>query len=169
MNKQAATLGLAILACTQAPSALAQTLPTAHVVPQSSPERRQTLQPKAAEAKPAGHIAFQSDPIADGCIILVSLGSAGVLELINSTGEIRPQQIAPTFDRRNLIWIDRAAVNTRVDSAAAPISNLGLGLAGAFALVDPVLSGIRERSVQAVFVCPENARVQYALTSSIVD
>ena len=153
MNKQAATLGLAILACTPAPSALAQSRRTAaRVVPQSSPERRQTLQPKVAEAKPAGRIAFQSDPIADGCIILVSLGSAGVLELINSTGEIRPQQIAPTFDRRNLIWIDRAAVNTKVDSSATPISNVGLGLAGAYALVDPVLSGVRERSVQAGMV-----------------
>jgi len=133
------------------------------VVPPQAPERRRTLQPAVAEEKPQGTVKFQSDPIADGCIILVSLGSAGVLDLINSTGEIRPQQIAPNFDNDNLIWIDRGAVKSKFDSSAAPISNLGLGLAGAFAVVDPILTGFRERSAQAGLV----DAIMYAETVSV--
>jgi hypothetical protein len=78
----------------------------ASVVPVKAEERKSTLEPQVAQS-PEEHVTFQSDPIADGAIIVVSLGSAGVLELINSTGEIRPQQIAPNFDRNKFIWIDR--------------------------------------------------------------
>jgi len=140
-----------------------QTADAAGVLPAKAPERRHTLQPTAAEERPEGKATFQSDPIADGCIILVSLGSAGVLDLINSTGEIRPQQIAPDFNNNNLIWIDRGAVKSKFDSSAAGISNLGLGLAGAFAVVDPVLSGFRERSAQAGLV----DAIMYAETVSL--
>lgn len=122
------------------------------VVPAKAGQRRTSLEPQIARAKAHTAITFQSDPIADGCIIVVSLGSAGVLELINSTGEIRPQQIAPNFERSRLIAIDRGAVKPKFEPSAARLSNLGLGLAGVFALVDPVLSGARERSIQAGLV-----------------
>ncbi len=141
----------------------AQPTETSGVVPPKAPERRRTLQPAVAQPRPVGRVTFQSDPIADGCIILVSLGSAGILDLINSTGEIRPQQIAPNFNRNNLIWIDRGAVKSTFDSSAGSISNLGLGLAGAFAVVDPILSGAREHSVQTGLV----DAIMYAETVSL--
>jgi undecaprenyl-diphosphatase len=116
-------------------------------------------------------VTFQSDPIADGCIIVVSLGSAGVLELINSTGEIRPQQIAPNFDNRNLISIDRAAVTQTADPSAGPRSNLGLGAAAAFAVIDPILTGVREQNAQAglidAIMYSETAALTLALTNLV--
>jgi membrane-associated phospholipid phosphatase len=135
-----------------ASSAFAADPPAQQVVPPQAPERRHSLAPAQAEPKPRGRITFQSDPIADGAIIVVSLGSAGLLELINSTGEIRPQQIAPNFDPNQLIWIDRAAVNNTMHPSAGTLSNVGLGIAGVYAALDPVLSGMRERSVQTGLV-----------------
>jgi membrane-associated phospholipid phosphatase len=126
--------------------------PAQQVVPAQAPERSHSLAPAQAELKPQGRITFQSDPIADGAIIVVSLGSAGLLELINSTGEIRPQQIAPNFKPSQLIWIDRAAVNNTMHPSAGTLSNVGLGIAGVYAALDPVLSGMRERSVQTGLV-----------------
>jgi len=126
--------------------------PAQEVVPVRAPERSRSLAPAVAEPKPVGRVTFQSDPIADGAIIVVSLGSAGLLELINSTGEIRPQQIDPNFHRDQLIWIDRAAVNNRMHPSAGTLSNVGLGMAGLYAVLDPVLSGMRERSVQTGMV-----------------
>jgi len=133
------------------------------VVSAKAPERRSTLEPSVAEPSPQGRITFQSDPIADGCIILVSLGSAGVLELINSTGEIRPQQIAPNFDHDRLIFIDRGAVKSSYSSSAGRLSNIGLGVAGLFAVVDPILSGAREKNVQTGLV----DAIMYAETASL--
>jgi membrane-associated phospholipid phosphatase len=138
-----------------ASSALAEPTPppaAPKVVPVQAPERSRSLAPALAEPKPVGRVTFQSDPIADGAIIVVSLGSAGLLELINSTGEIRPQQIAPNFDRNQLISIDRAAVNNRMHPSAGTLSNVGLGMAGLYAMLDPLLSGMRERSVQTGLV-----------------
>jgi undecaprenyl-diphosphatase len=143
--------------------ASAQSESGGEVVPAHAVERRKSFEPRVAELNPQARITFQSDPIADGCIILVSVGSAGVLELINSTGEIRPQQIAPNFDPDNLIWIDRGAVKSSYDSSAALLSNMGLGLAGLFAVVDPILSGVRERNVQAGLV----DAIMYAETISL--
>lgn len=141
----------------------AQTVAINEVVPAKAAERRRSLEPELAKKRPTGRVTFQSDPIADGCIIVVSLGSAGVLELINSTGEIRPQQIAPGFDRNQLISIDRGAVKSRFEPSAARLSNMGLGLAALFAVVDPVLSGAREGSVQTGLV----DGIMYAETVSL--
>lgn len=136
---------------------------TAQVVPARAPERKGSLEPKAAELKPPGRVTFQSDPIADGAIIVVSLGSAGLLEVINSTGEIRPQQIDRNFDRSQLFFIDRAAVNNRLHPSAGTLSNIGLGAAGLYAVLDPVFSGLRERSVQTGLV----DAIMYAETVSL--
>ncbi len=124
----------------------------APIEPAKAPERKVSLEPKPAVAKAAGRATFNVDPIADTSIVAVSLGFAGMLELINSTGELRPQQIAPNFDRSQLIGIDRGAVTATPDKSAGPISNAGLGLAAAFALIDPVVSGFREKSVQTGLV-----------------
>ncbi len=133
------------------------------VVPAQAPARAASLVPQVAQPKPPGRVTFRSDPIADGAILVVALGSAGVLQLINSTGEIRPQQIAPGFDQSQLIAIDRAAVSQKVDPNAGTVSNIGIGLLGAYAVLDPVLSGFRERSVQAGMV----DAISYAETASL--
>jgi len=140
------------------------------VVPPKSQERKTTLEPKAAQT-PEEHVTFQSDPIADGAIIVVSLGTAGVLELINSTGEIRPQQVAPNFCCDKFIWIDRAAVNQTPSKSASSFSSLGLGAAAAFAIIDPVLTGVREQNVQSGLVdaimYSETAALTLALTNVV--
>jgi undecaprenyl-diphosphatase len=143
---------------------LAQTVAAGDdVVPAKSAERRRSLQPEVAQTRPHGKITLQSDPVADGCIVVVSLGAAGILELINSTGEIRPQQIAPGFDRNKLISIDRGAVKSSYSKSAGSYSNLGLGIAGVFAALDPIFSGVREQSAQAGLV----DGIMYAETVSL--
>jgi undecaprenyl-diphosphatase len=139
------------------------------IVPAKSPARAKTLEPQVAEPKPPGRVTFQSDPIADGAIIGVSLGFAYVLGQINSTGEIRPQQIERTFDRSQLLAIDRAAVNQNVDPNASVVSNIGLWLAGTFAVVDPILSGYREKSVQAGIVDAVSYAETAALTTALTN
>lgn len=141
------------------------------IVPPKAPERASSFEPKVAQPSPQRRATFQSDPIADGAILAVALGSAGILGILKDTGEIRPQQIAPNFDRTQLIALDRLAVEQKFDSNAGFVSNIGIGLAGAYALVDPVLSGFRERSVQAGVVdaisYAESAALTLALTNLV--
>jgi membrane-associated phospholipid phosphatase len=174
MNRLALAHAALALQMFHAASSLADPAPAttvAQVVPARAPERKVSLEPKVAELKPAGRVTFQSDPIADGAIIVVSLGSAGLLELINSTGEIRPQQIERDFDRSQLIWIDRAAVNNRIHPSAGTLSNLGLGVAGVYAALDPVFSGLREQSVQTglvdAIIYAETVSLTLALTNVV--
>lgn len=164
-----------VLAAALVPApAAAQTAPAVsgeRVVPPKADQRKRSLEPQLAEARPVGRLTFQADPIADSAIIVVSLGSAGVLELINSTGEIRPQQIDPNFDRNQLIWLDRRSVNETPHPSAGTSSNLGLGVAAAFAVVDPILSGLREQNVQSGLVdaimYAETAALTLALTNVV--
>jgi membrane-associated phospholipid phosphatase len=125
-----------------------KTLTTEEIAPPKDPDRKSDLEPKAAEPRPAGRVTFDIDPVADIGVIAVSLGFAGVLELINSTGEIRPQAISPNFDRSQLLGIDRGAVSQTPDPNAGGYSTIGVGAAVAFAFIDPVISGFREKSVQ---------------------
>lgn len=169
MRNRLLLAALSVASLLAAPSAMAQASPTA-VVPPEAPQRKTSLEPKVAEAQ--RHPGpFQADPIADGAIVVVSIGSVGVLELISSTGEIRPQQIAPGFDRHRLIGIDRAAVTSTPSRSATPASNIGLGVAALFALTDPILSGVREQSVQAglvdAIIYSETAVITWALTDVV--
>jgi undecaprenyl-diphosphatase len=118
------------------------------VVPPKAAERKVSLEPKVSESPPVGRVTFDIDPIADSAMIAVSLGFAGTLELVNSTGEIRPQQIAPGFNRSQLFFIDRSAIAQTPDPKAGSYSTIGLGAAVAFAFIDPIWSGVREKSVQ---------------------
>jgi undecaprenyl-diphosphatase len=93
-----------------------------------------------------------ADPITDGSIIAISAGFAGLLELVAGTGEVRPQQISQSFDRNSLLGIDRGALSQRLDSNASTFSNIGLFAAVGFAVVDPLLTGVREKSVQSALV-----------------
>jgi membrane-associated phospholipid phosphatase len=139
-------------ATTAGPSAVANSKPAAEVQPPKDPDRSVSLEPQLAEPPPVGRATFDVDPIADTGIIVLASGFALVLELINSTGEIRPQQIAPDFKPQNLIGIDRASITAKPSASAGSLSNLGLGAAVAFALVDPFVSGLREHSVQTGLV-----------------
>lgn len=128
--------------------------PTTSPIPvqgENAAGRSTTLEPKAAEPAPP-KIQFAADPIADGGIIIAAGAFAGLLELINSTGEIRPQQIAPNFDRSQLLWIDRVAVYQTPDGSAKGRSNILLFSAVGFAVLDPILTGFREQHIQAALV-----------------
>ncbi|HKO48828.1 MAG TPA: phosphatase PAP2 family protein [Polyangiaceae bacterium] len=129
-------------------AARAEDKATAEVVPSKAPERKVSLDPKQSEPAPPGRTTFDIDPVADSAMIAVSLGFAGTLELINSTGEIRPQQIAPNFNTSNLIGIDRFAVTRQPTPSAGTTSSAAVIVALAYAVIDPVLSGVREKSVQ---------------------
>jgi len=144
---------------------------TAAVAPSGAPERKVSLQPKRTEVAPIGRTTFDIDPIADSAMIAVSLGFAGMLELIDSTGEIRPQQIASSFDKSQLVWIDRSAVTRKPDASASGYAGLGLSAAFAFALLDPVLSGVREQSLQTgladAFMYAEGLAFTLAMTNMV--
>ncbi len=157
---------------TTTPDSNAPTAGTAkpgEVKPPADPERKESVEPKPAVPPPPGRTKFDSDPIADGAIIGVALGFAGILDLINSTGEVRPQQISPNFDRNKLLGIDRGAVSQTIDPNASGYSNYGLFAAIAFAVVDPIISGIREQDVQTGIVdgvmYAESISVTFALTN----
>jgi membrane-associated phospholipid phosphatase len=147
------------------------TPPTPEIQPVKAPSRAVSLEPKIAEAPAAGRATFDVDPIADTSLIVVSFGFGTVLEWINSTGEIRPQQIAPDFDRSNLLAIDRVALTSTPSAQAGTFSNWGMGATMAFAVIDPVLSGFRERSLQTGLVdamlYAESASLTLALTDMV--
>lgn len=134
----------------------ASTPGTNAVEPATSQQRDVSLVPKPAESGGAGDQAtkttFEADPIRDGAIVGIGVGFAGMLQLIIGTGEVRPQAVATNFDTHNLLFFDRIALSQRVDTSAKPISNIGLYAAVAFAIADPILSGIREQSVQTGLV-----------------
>ena len=117
------------------------------VVP-TDPQRASPVVPSVAVPPPA-KTTFAVDPVADGAVILLAGGFAGLLDLINSTGEVRPQQIARDFDTSSLLGIDRGAISQTPSSDARMLSNVGLFTAIGFAALDPALSGIREQSLQA--------------------
>jgi undecaprenyl-diphosphatase len=84
---------------------------------------------------------FTIDPVADGLLIAGGAGFSGLLSLVLSTGEIAP---SPPGDPNNLLSIDRGAVSQTIDSSAATISDIGLYSAIGFAVLDPILSGVRD-------------------------
>lgn len=154
---------------TAPPQGPQRTAPPGEVNPPADPERKESVEPKPALPPPPGRTKFDSDPIADGAIIAVSFGFAGILDLINSTGEVRPQQISPTFDRSHLLGIDRGAVSQTIDPNAATYSNVGLFTAIAFAAVDPVLSAVREQDVQTGLVDGVMYAESIALTMALTN
>jgi membrane-associated phospholipid phosphatase len=119
--------------------------------PAADPERKVSVEPKPVLPPPA-KTTFDSDPLADGAVIVVAAGFAGILEIINSTGEVRPQQVPVNFDRSKLLFIDRGALSQTIDDNAGLFSNVGLFMSVGYAVLDPVMSGLRENSGQAGLV-----------------
>lgn len=122
-----------------------------------------------ADDAPPTKPLFSVSPVTDTAVIAVSTGFAGLLDLIMTTGEVRPQQISPTFQTEHLLGIDRVAVNQHVDPNARTFSNLGLGLALSYALIDPISTGVRERSAKTALadgvLYMETLAVTIALTN----
>ncbi len=137
-------------------------------VPPSAEERAASVTPKPALPPPVKQL-FEAEPVRDLAVISISLGFAGLLELINSTGEVQPQQISTSFDTSSLLWFDRPAVNQAIDPNASLYSNLGLIAAVAYAVVDPIATGFREDNVQSGIVdgviYAESLAVTYAVTN----
>jgi membrane-associated phospholipid phosphatase len=84
---------------------------------------------------------FTIDPVVDGVLVVGGAGFAGLLGLVLSTGEIRPQ--APGRSD-NLLEIDESAITQKIDPRAGTLSNLGLATAIGYAILDPLLSGVRD-------------------------
>jgi len=107
----------------------------------SSPSPTETAPPK-----------FAVQPLTDGAIVAVNAGFAGLLDLVMGTGELRPQQISRDFKSSSLLKIDRGAVSQDIDPNAATYSNIGLGILVGYAVLDPILSGFREKSARTALV-----------------
>lgn len=123
--------------------------------PQSptSPKRSETLEPRPVyQPSTLNGSRLQADPIADGAVLGISAGFAVLSDLIISTGELRPQQISPTFTPSQLLGIDRIAVTQHVDSHARMLSNIGLYAAISYTLIDTIATGFREDSRQAALI-----------------
>jgi len=84
---------------------------------------------------------FTIDPVVDGVLVAGGITFSELLSRILSTGEIRPTQPG---DPNILLSIDRVAVTQTIDPNAGARSNVGLYAAYGYALLDPILSGVRD-------------------------
>ena len=105
---------------------------------------------RAADPPKESDQHFKIDPVADIVLTTAGAGFAGLLELILSTGEIRPQTPPSPDAANNLLPFDRAAVNQTIDKNAGLLSDIGLGTAIGFAALDVALSGYRDGRDAAV-------------------
>jgi membrane-associated phospholipid phosphatase len=112
------------------------TLLAALVVMAGAATRAEAQEPPRADDQ-----HFKVDPVTDGTLIVAGAGLTGLEELILSTGEIIPQRPGSTSQ---LLSFDRIAVTQKVDPNAGTYSTIGLGVGVAIAVVDPLLSGLRD-------------------------
>ncbi|HEX2658972.1 MAG TPA: phosphatase PAP2 family protein, partial [Polyangia bacterium] len=84
---------------------------------------------------------FMVDPVVDGVLIGGGFSFSILLTRILGTGELRPQ--APG-DYNRLLSIDRVAVTQTIDGSAGTRSDIGLWAAYGYAILDPILSGVRD-------------------------
>ncbi len=118
----------------------------------------------AVAAPPVDNRPFQIDPVSDAALIAAGAGYGGILELILSTGEVRPQR---PVDPNALLGIDSVAVTQTFDPSVANRSNFGLYTALAFAVLDPILSGFRDGRSAALVdatLYAESLSLTFALT-----
>lgn len=135
----------------------------AHV---DDPDRTKSLEPKPVEPPKDTKEHFVVDPYSDGAVLIISGAFVGLSQGIISSGELRPQQ--PT-SKENLSWLDRGAVTQTFDANASSYSNYVLYGSIAYAVIDPIVSGIRYDSVQTTMVdammYAESALLTGALTN----
>ena len=84
---------------------------------------------------------FTIDPVVDGVLIAGGFTFAELLGMIISTGELRPTQPG---NPDMLLSIDRVAVTQTIDPNADTRSTIGLYAAYGYAILDPILSGVRD-------------------------
>jgi membrane-associated phospholipid phosphatase len=84
---------------------------------------------------------FTIDPVVDGLLIVGGTSFDILLGLVLSTGEIQPQLPG---DPARLLSIDKVAVTQHIDPHAGTYSDIGLWMATGFAVLDPILSGVRD-------------------------
>jgi undecaprenyl-diphosphatase len=82
------------------------------------------------------------DPVADGALTAVGFGFSLLLGAVLGTGEIKPPVISVSTS--SLLSIDRSAVTQTIDTSASTYSDIGLYTALGFAVLDPILSGVRD-------------------------
>lgn len=128
----------------------------------------QTIVPKAkTEAErpmPSGKIVFVADPVTDGAILSISIGFAALLDMIIGTRELKPQVPGPPDD---LLSFDRAVIDNKPSTAWRRVSNVGLGLAGAYAVGDSIYTGLAvggEAGFVDFIIYGESAAITWALT-----
>ena len=97
--------------------------------------------------EPAPHFTmaqhFTVDPVLDGLLIGGGAVFSFLLGQILSTGEISPTPISQNTTAK-LLSIDRAAVTQTIDPNAGGYSDIGLYAAIGYAVLDPVLTGVRD-------------------------
>ena len=108
---------------------------------------------------------FSLDPVADGALTAVGFGFTFLLGEILGTGEIKPPPISvPTS---SLLSIDRPAVTQTIDPNAATVSDVLLYSTIGFAVLDPILSGLRDgwdAALVDAFMYAESGSLALALT-----
>ncbi|MGH7285515.1 MAG: hypothetical protein ACRELY_28675, partial [Polyangiaceae bacterium] len=134
----ASSAGSAPATAAPAPSSSAANPPPNQPVPANAPTRQESLQPHPLEPVPEGHVRFEADPVGDGAMLTALAGFDVLSEFVLSTGEVRPQQIDPSFDTQSLLSIDRGAISQNPDANAGTLSNIGLYTAVGFAVLDPI-------------------------------
>jgi membrane-associated phospholipid phosphatase len=103
------------------------------------PASAQDLTAPSPQLPPREH--FTIDPVVDGVLVAGGLTFSELLSMIISTGELKPGQPGSPD---NLLSIDRVAVTQTIDPHAGSLSDIGLYSAYGYAVVDTVLSGVRE-------------------------
>ncbi len=110
------------------------------------PRRSGLPAPEPVEPPPK-QVRFIADPLLDGAVLSLTLGTGALSEAILATGEIKPQ---PPGDPAKLLSFDRATVDQPPVAMWGTVSAIGLFSALGFAAVDPVLSGFRDGTETAI-------------------
>ncbi len=103
-----------------------------------APAARADQAPPLQQLPDAEH--FTIDPVVDGTLVAGGITFSAILSRIVGTGEIRP---TPPGSPELLLSIDRIAVTQTLDPGAGKRSDVGLYAAYAYAVLDPILSGVR--------------------------
>jgi undecaprenyl-diphosphatase len=96
---------------------------------------------------------------------VAGFGFAFLLGEVLGTGEIKPP--SPSVSASSLLSIDRLAVTQKIDPHAATFSDIGLYTAVGFAVLDPILSGLRDGTdalVVDAFMYAESGSLALTLT-----
>lgn len=119
--------------------------------------------PLAAVITPVEGQHFTLDPVSDGAITASGFGFSFLLGLVLNTGEIKPP--APAVPTSSLLSFDRTAVT--IDPDAGTYSNVILYGAVGFAVLDPLLSALRDgwdAALVDAFMYAESGSIALTLT-----